>query len=394
MPINKSKYTASLNGISQDIDIAPSKYQQAVDRYEAVGRWLEGGEYEYCNGAPSIYPQGSFRLGTVVRPIRNGKESDYDIDLVCQLPIPKYLKGPKAVKMMIGDRLESNRVYRDRLDAEGKRCWTLEYAEQDGIGFHMDVLPSIPDSGFSQTAIAITDKQGSTYDWSASDPRGYAAWFESLNKQAFERVAVLQKALVRDREPTVFASIDAVPDQLVRTPLQRSIQIMKRHRDVMFDNSPYGPISMIITTLAGHLYNGEADVYSALSGIVNQLDEHSVLMKSQPLPNHRLATRGLIRRMYGRTWYIANPVNPEENFADRWHEDGHARADAFFRWAAQIKDDLVKIMEDGRRNPEFTLAKSLGIPANSSHLDFLVASETRPGPSIYIAPRAPKPWSY
>ena len=31
------------------------------------------------------------------------------------------------------------------------------------------------------------------------------------------------------------ASVDDVPDQLVRTPLQRSIQIMKRHRDVMFN---------------------------------------------------------------------------------------------------------------------------------------------------------------
>ena len=394
MPINKSKYTAFLNGISQDIDIAPSKFRQAVDRYEAVGRWLEGGEYEDCHGAPSIYPQGSFRLGTVVRPIRNGKESDYDIDLVCELSIPKHLKGPKAVKMMVGDRLQANGVYRDLLDTEGERCWTLEYAEQDGIGFHMDVLPSIPDSGHSQTAIAITDKQGSTYDWSASDPRGYASWFEGLNKQAFDRVSVLQKASIRDRDPAVFASIDAVPDQLVRTPLQRSIQIMKRHRDVMFDNSSYGPISMIITTLAGHLYNGESDVYSALSGIVSQLDEHSILMKSQPLQNYRLAARGLIRRMPGGTWYIANPVNPEENFADRWHEDGHARADAFFRWAAQIKDDLVKILEDGRRNPELTLAKSIGIPSNSSRLAFLVASEARSGPSIRIAPRAPKPWSY
>ncbi len=393
MPISKSKYTASLNGISQDIDIAPSKYQQAVDRYEAVGRWLEGGEYEYCNSVPSIYPQGSFRLGTVVRPIRNGKESDYDIDLVCELPIPKHLKGPKAVKLMIGNRLQANRVYRDRLDAEGKRCWTLEYAEQDGIGFHMDILPSITDSGYSETAIAITDRQGSAYYWSASDPRGYAAWFESLNKQAFEQVAVLQKASIRDREPAVFASIEDVPDQLVRTPLQRSIQIMKRHRDVMFENSSYEPISMIITTLAGHLYNGEPDVYSALSGIVSQFDEHSVLMKSQSLPNHRLAARGLIRRMPDGTWYIANPVNPEENFADRWHEDGHARADAFFRWTAQIKDDLVKILEDGRRNPERTLSKSLGIPANSSRLDFLVASEARLGPNIHIAPRAPKPWS-
>ena len=39
---------------------------------------------------------------------------------------------------------------------------------------------------------------------------------------------------------------------------------------------------------------------------------------------------GLIRRLPDGTWYVGNPVNPAENFADRWHEDGHVRARAFF----------------------------------------------------------------
>ena len=395
MPINKSNYNASLSGISEDIDITPSKYRQAVERYKAVGSWLEDGDYGYYTGTPSIYPQGSFRLGTVVRPIRGGKESDYDIDLVCELPISKSSAEPKATKMMIGARLKDNGTYRPLLEDEGKRCWTLKYAEQDGIGFHMDVLPSVhDDSGYTKTAIAITDKQGFTYDWSASDPNGYAEWFEERNRPAFEQVAILQKALIREREPTLFAAVDDVPNQLVRTPLQRSIQIMKRHRDVMFDGRPYPPISMIITTLAGHLYNGEQDVYSALSNIVGQLDQHSVLMKSQSLANYSLAARGLIRRMSDGTWYIENPVNPKENFADRWHEDNSARAKAFFEWTVQIKEDLVDILTDGRPDPELTLSKSLGVPSSSSRLDFLRSSEHRTGPSIHIPSRSSKPWSH
>ena len=70
-----------LQDIAEELDIPPSKYQQAVERYTSVGKWLEGGHYPGSTGTPAIYPQGSFRLGTVVRPIRDGVETDYDIDL-------------------------------------------------------------------------------------------------------------------------------------------------------------------------------------------------------------------------------------------------------------------------------------------------------------------------
>ena len=63
MAIDKIKYSKFLEEVAQTIDIPPSKYQQAVDRYQSVGQWLESGEYQDCVGEPAIYPQGSFRLG-------------------------------------------------------------------------------------------------------------------------------------------------------------------------------------------------------------------------------------------------------------------------------------------------------------------------------------------
>lgn len=36
-----------------------------------------------------IFPQGSFSLGTVVRPYRESKEMDYDLDFVCCLSLQK-----------------------------------------------------------------------------------------------------------------------------------------------------------------------------------------------------------------------------------------------------------------------------------------------------------------
>ena len=389
MPIDKAKYSEFLNRIAQDIDISPSKYQQAVSRYNAVGEWLENGNYQGSSGAPSIYTQGSFRLGTVVRPIRQGAEADYDIDLVCELSIPKYLSVPDAIKRMVGNRLKEHKTYKGMLDKEGRRCWTLEYAEQDDIGFHLDILPCIPDSRYDRpTAIAITDKQGTTYTWSASDPNGYAAWFAERNRGAFDLVVAAQKQSIFRLKTVAFASVDEVPDQLVHTTLQRSIQIMKRHRDVMFNNGDHAPISMIITTLAGHLYQGETDLYAALSGIVMQLDDHAALMTRRPL-RQGLEERGLIRRLPDGTWYIGNPVNQDENFADRWHEDDHARARAFFVWVAKLKEDLVDILGSGRSNPDRILAASLGVPHTSTHLALL--SPETPIPRTRIT-EGPKPW--
>lgn len=397
MTIDITKYSKFLEQVASEIDIPPGKYQDAVDRYQAVGRWLEEGEYPACSGELSIYPQGSFRLGTVVRPIRNGIEASYDIDLVCEMPLRKDQSTPQAVKSMVGDRLREHGTYRKLLDPEGRRCWTLEYAEQDGLGFHLDVLPAVLDGrGLMSTALAITNKNGPSYSWSTSDPRGYGSWFDEKNGTAFSRLIVEQKENIQRRASLLYASVDNVPDQLVRTPLQRSIQIMKRHRDLRFnhhDRIDYAPISTIITTLAAHLYGNEADVYSALSGIVGKLEAHAALVEGKAI-DRSLAAMGLIQRRPDGTWYIGNPVNSAENFADRWHDDNHARARAFFAWVEALQKDLLDILDEA--NPRLLnehLGRVLGTTAVSKHIGVLIppVPVIDPPPRIHITSPA-KPW--
>jgi hypothetical protein len=397
MTIDITKYSTFLEQVASEIDIPPGKYQDAVDRYQAVGRRLEEGEYPGCSGELSIYPQGSFRLGTVVRPIRDGIEASYDIDLVCEMPLRKGQTTPQAVKSMVGNRLLENGTYCKLLDPEGRRCWTLQYAEQDGVGFHLDVLPAVLDGrGPLSTALAITNKSGSLYFWSASDPRGYGTWFDSKNAAAFARIVFEQKQKIQRRVSPIYASIDKVPDQLVRTPLQRVIQLMKRHRDLHFNHRErigYAPISIIITTLAAHLYGNELDVYSALSGIVGKLQAHAALVEGKAI-DRSLAAMGLIQRCPDGTWYIGNPVNPDENFADRWHEDNHARARAFFAWVDALQKDLLNTL--GESDPRLLkqhLGRALGVAAVSKGFDILIppAAAIDAPPRIHIS-GAPKPW--
>lgn len=49
-------------------------------------------------------------------------------------------------------------------------------------------------------------------------------------------VLVEQKRSIMTGAATNYASLDDVPDQLVRTLLQRSIQVMKRHRDLILND--------------------------------------------------------------------------------------------------------------------------------------------------------------
>lgn len=397
MTVNITKYSKFLEQIASELDIPPGKYQDAVDRYQAVGSWLEKGEYPGCTGDLNICPQGSFRLGTVVRPIRDGIEACFDIDLVCEIPLLKDRTSPQAVKAMVGDRLREHGTYKELLDDEGRRCWTLEYAEQDGVGFHLDVLPAVPDArGLLDTAIAITNNSGTGYSWTASNPRGYGSWFDSKNADAFARVAFEQKMAIQDRESVIYASIDKVPDQLVRTPLQRSIQLMKRHRDICFNDHgriDYAPISIIITTLGAHLYGNEADAYSALSGIVGKLQAHAALLEGKSI-DRSLASMGLIQKRPDATWYIGNPVNPEENFADRWHEDNHARARAFFSWVEALQKDILNVpAEANSRVLKEHLGRALGATIVAKHISVLIppAPVSKAPPRVHITSPA-QPW--
>ena len=349
--------------IAESLDISPTDYDRAVRSYGAVGTCLENGYdkgfYPKSAAPPAIYPQGSINLGTVVRPIRKGKEAaEFDVDLVCEIQTqPSNASTPRVIKHQAGDCLKDNGTYADKIDREGRRCWTLNYAESDGIGFHLDVLPCVPcpqeDHPVYPGAVSITHRYDGedAYEWKPGNPKGYGAWFRDRNvtfaKYADEqRQRILAELHITPAGLLKYASIDQVPDQLVRTPLQRAIQLMKRHRDMRFsaNEANHKPISIIITTLAAYLYAGEEDVFSALSNIVEQLDMHSELLRSHFLPiNEKTVSLKLITRKANGEWVIPNPVNDGENFADRWHEDHDARARAFFQWVRWLSEDIRNV---------------------------------------------------
>ena len=339
MHIYSGKFSPLLEAIAEALDISESHYEQAVKCYESIGAWLERDESIIACHMPEIYPQGSFLLGTVTKPISGADE--YDIDLVSELNLQKTEISQEKLKYLVGVEIKSyaraNNM--NSRPEESRRCWTLNYA--DGAQFHADILPAIPNaepfklflesrgyspSNWSDFAIAITDNTLPNYcqidlDWPHSNPKGYAEWFRSCMQTQFDAI----------RKSLMERQVENVPEYKVRTPLQRSIQILKRHRDIWFDQnqSAYDekakPISIIITTLAAHAYNNEADLQQALLRIVAEMSHY-------------------IEYYDNGVALVRNPVNPLENFADKWQEYP-IRKTCFMDWIKQAQLDLVKALE-------------------------------------------------
>jgi hypothetical protein len=92
--LDESRLSDLLAAIADELDISEELYEEATLKYEEVGIWLAEDEEGLGRYSPEIYPQGSFRLGTVVRPV--SPECDYDIDLVCHLDLKKESTTQKA----------------------------------------------------------------------------------------------------------------------------------------------------------------------------------------------------------------------------------------------------------------------------------------------------------
>lgn len=384
-----------LKGILEKIELPNSAYERAEKRYKDIGDWLHRPESSCVEYDPNVFSQGSFRLGTAIRP---DSDDEYDLDMGCNLQqgLSKSLITQEQLKAHIGGELELYRRARGIREelAEKRRCWRLEYA--DGLSFHMDIVPCIPESdggkgilkermvansrldetlaqNVSQLAVSITDNTDPSYrvmtdSWRTSNPEGYARWFETRMKTA--------QSVISEREMSFKASIDSLPYYQWKMPLQQAIQLLKRHRDTMFKNNEESkPISVIITTLAARAYEGETNLTSAVANILAHMGDY--INTALPL--------------------VPNPVNPVEDFADKWYDDGSAKFELrenFYKWLYQAradfkalcaKHDSQLVVEAADRGLDVQLDKS-------SVARVLGLSATVSKPTQQIRASDPKPW--
>ena len=274
-----------LEEVCAALQITRTQYEQAVTHYEAVGNWLSDDPL-LRPLVPRIFPQGSMRLQTTVRPWRY---IEYDLDLVYLIAVAGQLT-PRGLHKRIEQRLRENKTYRDRLESL-PRCLRLTYAGD----FHLDILPACPDAEYGGSYLRIPDGEP---DGKRTNPEGYADWFE--------RKCALQRAIKAERQ-LVPIPPHQQPDQ--RSVLRRATQLFKRRRDVVYRDDEHAPASIVLTTLAGNFFRGEDNTTDALVTILAATEEF-VEVSEHPLS-------------------VPNPSNPEENLTEAWTPEQYTRFHAF-----------------------------------------------------------------
>jgi Second Messenger Oligonucleotide or Dinucleotide Synthetase domain len=273
--------------VCDEFQISPTRYQQAVDRYGAVCQWLEAQGSTVASFKPSMYPQGSMRIGTTVKPI--GRE-EHDLDFVCEFRVPaSVFESPLQLLKLIESRLRQHKLYAPILEVKN-RCVRLNYANE----FHMDILPACPDGLLGNNCLVVPDRESRW--WRPSNPKGYAEWFEHRCELVLE--------MLMDERRRLLAKAEPIPEQEAtaeKATLKRAVQLIKRWRDVRYEKTPeIAPISMVITTLAAHLYEGESSVSKAISGILDGIVALIDISKPRVV--------------------VLNPANGQEDLSERWND--------------------------------------------------------------------------
>ena len=293
-----------LHGL-ESLDLTEAQFNDAVAKYETVGRWLAAPGSVLAPYSPTIYAQGSMAIGTTNKPV--GRD-ERDIDLVCEMRLPATMSQAET-KRLLGQCLMESATYARMLE-EKNRCWRLVYAGE----FHMDILPSKPDHRLpTPTALLVPDSE--LRRWKETDPKGYAEWFK---REAARSMRQLSRAIRAGVEPA--PQYVSVWDKV---PLQIAVQLLKRHRDLRLNGNDDAPISIIITTLAARAYRGHDSILATLFDLLQRMPLYIEYDENQRP-------------------FVRNPTNELENFADKWHREPQKQV-VFNQWIESATADLHEL---------------------------------------------------
>jgi hypothetical protein len=298
IPLHSDDFLVELDDllfqVCEELQLPPYRYRQAEERYRAVAAVLEATGSFFATLAPKIYPHGSMRLGTTVRPVGG----PHDLDFVLELSTPYQNVNPMKLIDALFAVLKDNGVYKEMVDRKN-RCVRIKYADE----FYLDILPACKDHGSGGTCVQVPDRRAKF--WKPSNPIGYANWFQwqaELGTRFLLEKAMPLPAQQRTEE---------------KRPMQLIVQLLKRWRDIYYGGNDFAPISIVLTTLAATHYKGEQSVSDGLLAVLS-----------------RIAGAIAVAERQGIRLVVCNPSNTAEDLSECWDED----PDAYGMFTSGIKD--------------------------------------------------------
>ena len=237
--------------------------QGRLDRLEtavgAVNDYLK----KNLTGYQKMERQGSYALGTLIKPVDDNDEYDADIQIVMN---PNSQWEAKDYVLAVNRALAGNKTYADKLRLK-TRCVTVDYAGD----FHLDVVPRVTIKGKHYVCNRIDNK------FEETDGDGYRDWFNEKNR-------------------------------ITGGNLKRVVRLLKHLRD---HKNSFTAKSILLTTLAGNTIRASDEGTEAVGTVADTLE--TVLSRMNDyLQQHPNMPE------------IKNPVLATENFNRHWDQRRYA----------------------------------------------------------------------
>ena len=257
----------------EHVNLNPSRYERLKRSDKAVSEYLS----QNLVGFRRTERQGSYALGTTIRPVKDTDE--YDVDRLVYLEYDSS-KDPKDYIDDVYRCLKANGNYADKVQ-KNTRCVTVNYAGE----FKIDVVPCITYNGNHFICNRKTNEREVT------DGTGFRDWFNEKNRITNGNLKLVTRLLkyLRDHKKTFTAP------------------------------------SVLLTTLIGNtVYDWEGDTHfktlpDALLTVISRIDD---FLQSHPtMPE------------------IRNPALPSETFTRHWDQAKYSHfRDMVSSYARRIKE--------------------------------------------------------
>lgn len=317
-----------LTRIAFELELDKTRREKMETAYNAISELLKNDDEFFKELEIVIYPQGSVMIGTTVKPINR---DDFDLDTVLHIYDPHGNHTPEEIYNALVAALERSEVYESKMKKKN-RCVRIDYKDD----FHIDILPGCMVYIHDREKIAIPEK--GLIRWTFSNPKGYGNWFLNIASM------VKESMLSNFRTAMIEAKVETEPlpdDFYNKSPLQRAVQLVKRYRDIFFENKDYAVSSIVISTLLARMYEGEGSTFETIDNAIGRI-----------ISDYDLAVRS------GKKFKIFNPVDTDEEFTDSWIDKHYESFYAFVtdfsqKWSnlknsfETSKEDYIKLFGEG-----------------------------------------------
>ena len=284
------------------IQLPPSRYELACQRYRSVAEFAERPGSPLKDRITRFYPQGSMAIGTTI--VTRGTEQDFDIDIVAELDLPLGSDPAKVLdalyRAIAGER--GSRYF--NMVKRRTRCITVYYED----GMHLDITPVIrrfdraertsdlfhddPDKPSEPPVTLLMNAWGfaQVFKERTADTTSFAESY-SRSSWAWDTQSKAETEEVDPQEDPARKSSDVVALQLIKQ--SRNVQYVNRQGRM--------PPSVLLSKYV-------SDAASPVESLAQALGHHAAYIRS------RLVTAEREQRLV----HEVNPTCPEDCFTDRW----------------------------------------------------------------------------